>query len=63
MQLGNLPPIKTMGQADAIAADDLNFKALEERIDKKMAAMQKQHMFIWIALAVVLFIALRNGKN
>jgi hypothetical protein len=63
MQLGNLPPIKTMGQTESVSGDELNFKALENRLNERMDSMQKQHMFIWIALAIVLFIALRNGKN
>lgn len=62
MQLGNLPP-KNIGQAPQVSDSDLNFKALEDRLTQKVDAMQKQHMFIWIALAIVLFIALRNGKN
>lgn len=58
MQLGGINPIpnKQMGQ---MSEKDFDFSALERKVD----SIQKMQIYILIALAVVLFLSLRNGKN
>jgi hypothetical protein len=55
MQLGAMP-VKNSGKPKEIGASDIDFTAIDERLKK----IEKQQMYILIAIAITLFLILRK---
>jgi len=58
MQLGAMPP-KMGAVKDGIVATDLDFTLIEAKIDK----VRQMQLITIIALAFVVLLLLKNGKN
>lgn len=57
MQLGSINPTKkSIGEVNA---GDFDFSALEKKVDQT----KQMQMYTLIALAIIIFLLLRNGKN
>lgn len=57
MQLGAINPAsKSIGE---VSAGDFDFSALEKKVEQT----QKMQIYTLIALAIIIFLLLRNGKN
>lgn len=57
MQIGAIKPVsKSMGEVNAA---DFDFSALEKKVDQT----KQMQMYTLIALAIIIFLLLRNGKN
>jgi hypothetical protein len=58
MQLGSLPP-KIGAASDGIVATDLDWTLIEKKVDQ----VKQMQLITIIALAFVVLLLLKNGKN